>query len=279
MGNHPAVLSVSLLTLAAACGDDGGSAKPDAPTVHLDAAVDAAPDTPPLPDAPSDDLSCLNNAAPTTAAATVTISGTTQEVSASGMMPTITGVSGATVKACKDDCMGQDNLGNVTSGAMGAFTTAPLSTGGTPLDGYIDVTRTNDRRTLVYPPSPLVANQSGVPVLMFNNQAFAGLNAILLNPPQNDQNNGLVGIIVTDCMNTPITEGVVVSAKQNNMAVGNPAFDIGGLAAQGAGTWLIANVPAGDTEISATYNGMNFRAHTIVSVAGATVTTGVRPGY
>ena len=279
MGNLRAVLSVSLLSFAA-CGGDGGSAKPDAPVIHLDAAVDAAPDTPPLPDAPSYDLTCLNNTAPTTANATVTISGTTQEISVSGGGPSVMPVSGAMVKSCKGDCTGQNNLGTVTSGMGGAFTTAPLATGGVPLDGYIDVTRSGDRRTLVYPPSPLTMNQSGVPVLMFNSQAFALLNgAGVLNPPQNDTNNGLVGIIVTDCMNVPITEGVVVSVKQNNMTVGNDPLDLGSLAAQGAGTWLIANVPPGNTEVGATYNGMTFRAHTVVSVVASTVTTGVRPGF
>ena len=280
MGNLRAVLSVSVMSFAA-CGGDGGSAKPDAPVIQLDAAVDAAPDTPPLPDAPSYDLTCLNNTAPTTAAATVTISGTTQEVSSQGTTPTIMGVSGATVKSCKGDCMGPNNLGQVTSGAMGAFTTAPIPTGGVPLDGYIDVTRSGDRRTLVYPPSPLIANQSGVPVLMFNTQTFAALNALgLLSPPQNDTTNGLVGIIVTDCMNTPITSGVVVSATQNNAMVGNAPLDLGALDPQGAGTWLIANVPAGTTTVNATYNGTTmFRAHAVNVIAGTTVTTGVRPGF
>ncbi len=273
------MLSVSLLSLAA-CGDDGGSAKPDAPTIHLDAAIDAAPDTPPLPDAPSYDLTCLNNTAPTTAAANVTISGTTQEISVSGTMPTITGVSGAAVKSCTGNCQGPNNLGMSTSGAAGAFSAGPLPTGGTPLDGYIDVTRTADRRTLVYPPSPLTMDQAGVPVLMFNNNAFNALNTFgILSPAQNDTANGLVGIIVTDCKNVAITEGVVVTVKQNNTAVGNAPLDLGGLAAQGAGTWLVANVPAGDSTVSATYNGMAFRAHVVNVIAGTTVTTGVRPGF
>lgn len=278
MGNSRVVLSV-LLSLFAACGDDGGSAKPDAANIHLDAAVDAAPDTPPLPDAPSYDLTCLNNTAPTTAMANVSISGTTQEISAAGGAPSVMGVSGAVVKSCKGDCTGQNNLGMVTSGTGGAFSTAPLATGGVPLTGYIDVTRSGDRRTLVYPPSPLTMDQSGVPVLMFNNQAFSFLNSALLSPPQNDTANGLVGIVVTDCMNMPITEGVVVSVKQNGTAVGNSPLDLGALAAQAAGTWLVANVPAGDSTVAATYNGMSFRAHVVNVVAGTTVTTGVRPGF
>jgi hypothetical protein len=154
-----------------------------------------------------------------------------------------------------------------------------LATGGVPLDGYLDATKTGDRRTLVYPPSPLTANQGMVPVLMFDNQAFGLLNQFLLNPMQNDNANGLIGIIVTDCMNTPITTGATVAAKQNGTAVGDPPLDLGSLAAQGAGTYLIPNVPPGVTEVSAVVQGMTFRAHNVTSVVGATVTTGVRPGF
>ncbi len=278
MGNLRAVLSVALLSLAA-CGDDGGSAKPDAPIIQLDAAIDMAPDTPPLPDAPSYDFSCLNNAAPTTANANVTISGTTQEVAVQGTMPAINANANVTVKACKGNCTGPNNLGTVMSDGQGVFTTAQLATGGVPLDGYLDTTKTGDRRTLVYPPSPLTMNQGGVPVLMFDNAAFALFNQFLLEPDQNDATNGVVGIIVTDCMNMPITTGATVAAKQNGTAVGDPPLDLGSLAAQGAGTYLITNVPAGDTEVSATVSGMTFRAHVVGVIAGTTVTTGVRPGF
>ena len=278
MGNLRAVLSVALLSFAA-CGDDGGSAKPDAPVIHLDAAIDMAPDTPPLPDAPSYDFSCLNNAAPTTAAANVTVSGTAQEVVIQGTSPAIQPNANVSVKACKGNCAAGNNLGTTTSASNGAYSTMALATGGVPLDGYLDATKTADRRTLVYPPSPLTADQGNVPLLMFSNAAINALNLFLLEPDQNDTTNGIVGIIVTDCMNTPITTGAVVATKQNGSVVGDAPLDLGNLAAQGAGTYLITNVPAGDTEVSATVNGMTFRAHTVGVIAGTTVTTGVRPGF
>jgi hypothetical protein len=277
MGNLRAVLSASLLTFAA-CGDDGGTAKPDAPVIHLDAAIDVAPDSPPLPDAPSYDFSCLNNSAPTTVAANVTVSGTAQEIVLNGTTPSIQANPNVSVKACKGDCLNANNLGTTTSSSTGAYTTMSLTTNGTALDGYLDATKSTDRRTLVYPPSPLAADQGNVPLLMFSTSAFSALNQFLLNPMQSP-NNGLVGIIVTDCMNTPITTGATVGAKQNGTAVGDAPLDLGSLAAQGAGTYLITNVPPGNTEVSATVQGMTFRAHIVNSVAGATTTTGVRPGF
>lgn len=278
MGNLRAVLSVALLSLAA-CGDDGGSAQPDAPLIHLDAAVDAIPDSPPLPDAPSYDFSCLNNTAPANANATVTISGTAQEVVLNGTTPGIQANSGVSIKACKGDCMNANNLGTTTSATSGAFSTAALATGGNALDGYLDATKAGDRRTLVYPPSPLTMDQGNIPLLQFSTGAFAGLNAFFgLN--QNDVTNGVVGLVVTDCMNTPITTAVTLTVKQNGTAVsGTMTTDLGALAAQAAGTYLISNVPAGVTEVGAVVNGMTFRAHVINVVAGATTTTGVRPGF
>lgn len=281
MGNLRAVLSVSVLALAA-CGDDGGSGQADAPKISLDAAVDAVPDSPPPVDGPSYDFTCLNNAAPTNIAATVSISGTAQEIFLSGTMPGIRANGDVAVKACKGDCMAANNLGTTTSsataGSVGAYSTAAVTTGGVALDGYLDATKTNDRRTLVYPPSPVAQSQTNVPILQFTDSAFVALNAIGLIT-QNDQANGLIGIVVTDCANMPI-DGATVSVKQGGNSVGDAPLDLGALAqGMAPGTWLIPNVPPGDTTVNAMYGTMVFRAHVIKSVIGATTTTGVRPGF
>lgn len=271
MGNFRTVMSIGLLSLAA-CGGDG-SDKPDAPK-PIDAAVDAIPDAP--PDASPYDLSCLNNQAPTTIAAMVTISGTAQEVTLQGMNPTIRLNPGVTIKACKGNCNGPNDLGTVTSDATTAnFTTPPLTTGGVALEGYLDATKTGDRRTLVYPPSPLAQNQVGVPLLMFSNTLIAALPLLNINQ---DAAKGIVGIVVTDCMNMPVM-GATVTVTQGTTPVGDAPLDLGALAAQGAGTWLVTNVPAGDVTVNAKYGTATFRAHVVSSVAGATTTTGVRPGF
>ena len=277
MGNLRAVMSAALLSFAACSGD--GAAKPDAPLIHLDAAIDAIPDSPPPVDAPSYDFTCLNNTAPTAIAATVTVAGLAQEVVINGTTPGIQANANVSIKACKGDCMNANNLGTTTSSATGTYSTAALTTNGVALDGYLDATKANDRRTLVFPPSPLAQSQSNVPILQFSNSAFAALDLInIIDPPQNDQTNGLIGIVVTDCMNMPIN-GATVTVQQNGSDVGSQKLDLGALAAQATGTWLIPNVPPGNTTVNAAYGGMNFRAHIVVSVIGATTTTGVRPGF
>ncbi len=42
---------------------------------------------------------------------------------------------------------------------------------------------------------------------------------------------------------------------------------------------LYFNVPAGLTNVSATYNNMTFRAHDVTVVAGQMTATAVKPGY
>lgn len=277
MGNLRTVMSAALLSFAACSGD--GAAKPDAPLIHLDAAIDAIPDAPPPIDAPNYDFTCLNNTAPTNIAATVTISGTAQEIYLNGTSPGIRANGDVAVKACKGDCMNANNLGTTASTVgTGAYSTASLTTGGTAVDGYLDATKVGDRRTLVYPPSPVAQSQNNVPILQFSTAAFNALNAIGLIS-QNDQNNGMIGIVVTDCMNTPI-DGAAVTAKQGGNAAGDAPLDLGPLSqGMAPGTWLITNVPPGDTTVSASYLGMTLRAHVVKSVLAATTTTGIRPGF
>lgn len=275
MGNLRAVLSVALLSLAA-CGDDGGSAKPDATVIIVDAAVDAAPDTPPLPDAPSYDFSCMGNAAPTTATATVSISGTAQEVTLQGMTPSIMPKNGVMVKACTGNCTGQNLKDTQTTANAGTFATAAITTGGTPINGYLDATVSTAKRTLVFPPSPLIANTPNVPILMFSNAVWQALPLFVGTP---DPQKGHAVIAVTDCAMMPI-DGATISVKQNGTAVaGTTEFDLGALSAMAAGAHLVLNIPPGDTEVGATYNGMTLRAHVIMSVADSVSETIVRPGY
>lgn len=270
MGNLRAALSVALLSVAA-CGD-GGSAKPDAPLIHLDAAIDAVPDSPPPPDAPNYDFTCLNNTAPTTASATITVTGTASTIAGMAMAP----ADNVTLEArtvAGDNLLDSD--GPTTT--SGNWTLGPI-TGNTPVDAYIKATRSGtggERTTLVYTPQPLVADQANVPVLLISDTQ---LNGLLMGLLTQEANKGFFGVAILDCAGMPI-DGAAISVKQNNVEVGSP-FDIGQFASQFAGTFFVFNVPVNDnTVVNATYNGMTFRAHSVKSAANTTTTTIVRPGF
>ena len=281
-----AVVLFATLT-SGACGDS--KATVDAAIVKIIDArpIDAVviPDSPPV-DAQAYDFTCLGKPEPTTAPANITIGGTVQEITGGG----ISALTGAAVQSFKTGTA--QPLDTATSGAGGAFMSGNLSTGGTPLDGYIEAqvpqvgSTTNDyRATFLYPPAPLAKNLANAPVIMIKNATLTQLRPLLGGFTQDDTNNGAMFIAVTDCANTPIN-GAVLSVKQGTTDVGAMQIDLGTLMSQAAGTFFVFNVPAGATQVSATYDGHTLPAHTVMSYKknvnnlpnGALTITIVRPG-
>jgi hypothetical protein len=181
-------------------------------------------------------------------------------------------------------------VNSVVSDNAGDFTSGNLVTGGAPFDGFIAGTARNGqgqtddgyRATFVFPPTPLAANVTGVPVLMVSGQTFA-LLGLIGAPSQNDVDNGALFVAVTDCANTPVPNAAL-SVQQGGNDVGE-VFDLSVLAPEAAGLYFVFNVPAGPTVVNATFNGTSFRGHTVQSfknengrTSGALTTTIVRPG-
>ena len=262
-----------LLVGAAACGSNNNT--PDAPIVVIDASPDAKVflDAPP----PMFDFSCLNNNPPTVAAQ-VTLSGVVSEGSLNGLNP----LSGATVDACIGNCLGAANkLGTATSDAQGAFTLGPITTGGTAIDGYLKMTNAGDRPAITYPHAAIAADAAGVPVLTFQ-PLIVSVALPMVGCTQDDSTNGMLAVVVNDCMGTRITDGtgLAIAVKQGGNTVGDQPIDAGNLSPMAAGVYLICNVPENaTTNVSATYNGMDFLAHDIGVTKGTIVETEVRPGY
>lgn len=281
MGNLRAVVTVAAIVFAAGCGDDGATI--DAPIVIIDAAIDAPPDAY-VPDAPNYDFTCLNNAAPTTATATIQLSGTAQQVVVQGTMPSVELAANVTIQACRVNaggtCTGQNNLGTVgPTGVDGVFMTAAISTGTppVPLDGYLVATKATYRTTRVYPASPLTMNQPGVPVLLLGTATIA--MAAQFNLITHTAGNAIIATVVTDCSMPPQPiPGATVAVTQNGQPVGNTQ-DASLLDPMGAGTFITFDVPPGDTTVAASYNGMTFRTHVVGTAADGTSATQIRPGF
>jgi len=100
---------------------------------------------------------------------------------------------------------------------------------------------------------------------------------------------GLVGIEVTDCDNTLITDtaNIMLSVTQNGSAAGQTPIDIGkvvsgagltGLAGLN-GLFLVCDVPAGTTTLDATYMSKKFLTNTITVVGSDATEAVLRPGY
>jgi hypothetical protein len=269
------VWSMFAVGLLAACGSDSKS-NVDAKVTIKDSAIDSPPPIDAPPDAPSHDFACVGMPLPTTADANIDLSGTVNEVTLNGAAP----LAGADVRLCKGNCNGQNQLGTFTSDAQGAFNFNGVATGSTPLDAYVRMTHTADRTTLVYPPLPFTATQPGIPVLTFSDSTL-GLLAGVAGVTQ-DPTKGMLALAVVDCATTPITDSanIVFSIKQGgNDVAGTTTTDLGSIQPQAAGTFIIWNVPAGTTEVSATYMGTTmFLKHNMLVTAAATTESIVRPG-
>jgi hypothetical protein len=282
MGKLRACLA-SALALAA-CGDSH-KAQPDAP-VHIDAPIDTPIDMP-VDMGPTADLSCAGMPLPTTADATVTAAGTTEEISLSG--PAALG--SAQVRAFKVGTVAP--LDTIMSDATtGAFTTKALATGGVPLNAYLEGSHadvdnmgniTSYRTTFVFPPQPVSTSLPQVPILIASTQTFTTLSGFA-NATQDDTVNGALFIAVTDCKNNPVT-GATLSVKQGAADVGT-IFDLGGLSPMAAGLYFVFNVPDGNTDVNAKLGTTDFLGHTVIAfkkgnaggVNGSMTTTIVRPG-
>jgi hypothetical protein len=282
MGNPKAIFATGVALFSAtliACGSDHAKT-PDAAVVLIDAPIDSkAIDAP--PDAPAYDFSCFGMANPTTADATITVSGTT----------TIgqTATQGVQVQTFKTGVAMA--LDTATSGANGAFMTGAIPTGTMPFDGYLKATYVDnsgmtpvtDRYTYLYPANPITTSVMGIPVPILDKQSL-GLIEQVSSTQQDDTNNGMLVLAVTDCNNKPIA-GATPSIKQNNTNEGT-VFDPSTVQPQLAGTFIVFNVPDGATDVSATAMGMMLPAHTVQvhkqtagqnGVPSVTVTQ-VRPG-
>lgn len=266
-------LRVSLFALLAACGSDAAkqtdaAVQQDAPK-QIDAKV--------FNDAPPSayDLSCFGTPAPTTADANVTVGGVTETLDVQSQM--FEAVGAVTVQAFKNgDATALDTQ---TSGANdGTFTTAAIATGGTPIDGYLTGAKTGYRTSYLYTGNVIAKSIANVPVPMISTQTFALLQQ-LAQTQQDDNNNGVILALVSDCKFSGIA-GATVTAKQ-----GNNTITLTDFSQYVPGMFAALNVPDGPVTINATFQTKDFPPVTAVAHkkgndgAGTLTGAAVVPGY
>lgn len=267
----------------AACGSD--HAAPDAAIIP-----DGPPDAKVFMDAPfpNYDLTCLGQTPPADAPPAITIAGTTQALSEAGGT-----IAEVTLDVFRNG--GATSLGSATSDSTGAFATGNIDTEGTAIDGYVRAVGALDdddapvhRTTYLYPPTPVAASLTGVPVPLMS---IAQFNGIVGQIPggQNDADNGVLFFAVTDCkavsgdlFDQTLVGEADVQVLQNGAAVG---FKLGLSIVDPslAGVYIVTNVPDGETEIVTKLGTMSFPMRRVVAhkedagVGSITVTI-VRPG-
>ncbi len=215
---------------------------------------------------PGAGFECLGQPLPTTAPAGITFTGQTK----SGLLSQ-NALSGVEVIVSRT---GTDTVGADTSSASGLFSISFL-TGGTPVDGHLQLKKSGYLSTYAYRSRPLVANDS-VGVLMITSSEFSFVaGAAGVTPVAGD---GFIGVVVTNCAGTPLAGATVSSTP-----AGTVRYNVGGAPSSSAGSTsadgvaYIANVAAGNVTVKATASGNTLRQHVVNARADAITVTEIQP--
>src|SRR6266571_1740381 len=211
-------------------------------------------------------FACLGQALPTTAPPTIAINGQVADI------VTHSPVSSAPVFAFRTG--DTTTLAADTTNAPG-FYSLTISTGGTPVDGYLRVTQSTYMTTYAYPAQPLRGDTVNN-ILMVTPTEFSLLAAAAGITPQ--AGKAFIGVVVKDCTGAAITGATVTSTPGATVlynVAGVPSSSATATAADGIA--YIANVAAGNVTIMATASGHTLRQHVVNAHADAITLTEIRP--
>jgi len=212
------------------------------------------------PSGPSGPYSCIGAALPTTAPASITVTGTI-----TGNVTSPSPLAGAAVTGFQTG--NATKLDSATTNASGNFSLT-IATGGSPVDGYVRVSKAGYIDTYGYPPAPLAASGSQSAVLITTSERNLIASAFGVTQTAG---NGVMAVVVEDCNAMPVT-GATLSVKQGGSEVGAV------YASGSAGAFYVFNVPPGDVVVGASVGGNVLRAHTVLVRADVVTLTGVTPG-
>ena len=216
---------------------------------------------------PGAGFECLGAALPTTAPASITIGG---QILGNALAPTA--LPGAEVLGLRTDI---DTLDRDTSSTPG-FYSLTFATGGTPVNGFLRVTKSGNLPTYAYPARPIAANDT-INVLAITSLEFGILGTAVGESQQTG--NGFLGVVVRDCNGTTLANATV----QTSPAGGAVKYNLGGAPSSTAtatsadGVAYVFNVPAGNVTVMATANGHTLRQHVVNARANVITLTEIQP--
>jgi hypothetical protein len=217
---------------------------------------------------PAAGYECLGAPLPTTAPATVTVAG---QIRSNALAPTA--LPGAIVTAFRTG--DTTTLAADTSDSPGLYSLT-ITTGGTPVDGYLRVTHSGQVDTYAYPSRPLFMDLA-TNVLMPTSGELDFL-AAAVNVTQAD-GNGFIGVIVKDCNGVPISGATVSTTPAAGAVKYNSGSTPSGSATSTSsdGVAYVFNVTAGNVTVRANGGGNTLRAHVVNARADLVTLTEIQP--
>jgi len=212
---------------------------------------------------PPPDFSCQGTSS-TVAADPLVISGTVQDPLGLGGIQSVSGVQiEAHLKS--DDSL----VTSTVSDASGNFSLS-IPTGGVPFDGYLVLTKSGFVPASAYWGRPLTASTSSMPFVLNSTTPLYLLAGGLA--PLSD--TGTIGLTVTDCQGTTITN-IVVGVTATPVGSG-PFFAANIGVPAGPNIWIL-NEPAGFVSLGVAAGGRILADPGVVVLAGQTTHVFVSP--
>ena len=232
--------SLGLLIAVAACGDASG---------------------------PAPGFECLGAPIPTTAPATILVDG---QILANALAPNA--LSGAIITAFR---IGDTTTLAADTSDTPGFYDLTLSSGGTPINGYLRVTHSGQVDTYAYPSRPLFADLTTNILMPTSNElAFLGTAVGVTQAA----GNGFIGVIVKDCNGTAIA-GATVSTNPSGTVRYNsgPTPSPSATSTSSDGVAYVFNVSAGNVTVMANASGNVLRQHLVNARADVVTLTEIQP--
>jgi hypothetical protein len=211
---------------------------------------------------------CLGQALPDSAPALVNVSG---QVRANALNPNP--LAGAEVFAFRTSDT-TTTLDRDTSNTPG-FYALGITTGGTPVDGYLRLTHSGQITTYAFPSRPLAADLT-TNVLMITSPEFDFLASLVSVTPT--AGNGFIGVIVKNCDGAPIAGATVTTnpagtVRYNAGSTPSPSA----ISTSGDGVAYVFNVAAGNVTVRANGGGHTLRQHVVNARADVVTLTEIQP--
>jgi len=216
---------------------------------------------------PAEGFGCVNDTLPTTAQALVTVNGA---IRANFLSPGP--VSNAIVTAFRVGA--PDTIAIDTSNTPGDYLLS-ITTGGTPVNGYLRVTHSGQLDTYAYPSRPLAASLT-TNVLM-PTQSELDFLGVAVGVTQS-ASNGVIAVVVKDCFGATVA-GATVSTNPAGTVRYNSgtAPSATAMSTSSDGVAYVFNVPAGDVTVRANGGGETLRQHVVTARAGTVTLTEIQP--
>lgn len=216
---------------------------------------------------PADGFGCVDDPLPTTAPGLVTVNGS---IRAGALSPQP--VSNAIITAYRIGA--PDTIASDTSNTPGDYA-LPITTGGTPVNGYLKVTHSGQLDTYAYPARPLAADLT-TNVLM-PTQSEIDFLGVAVGVTQSSS-NGFIGVVVKDCFGATVAGAIVTTTPAGTVKYNSGGAPSGSATSTSTdGVAYVFNVPAGDVTVKATGGGETLRQHVVTARAGTVTLTEIQP--